>query len=197
MKTFSLHEVDSVGRAYPVLTAGTLFPSIDWIASELVVGVDVRLTMRAGTCVRIEVQQKPSRDQRKAGITEPWFRDAVDDSTKPDYWLFRALEESDVLGLPDGEWEGSAVGPKIMGNPYRLFRHKIYLSSLVPWAKRLGGNAPITPILPRCPVDFDELSEWFDGKPSLVNPDVQLQGVVWWEYDEPVAHAMAKDYANG
>lgn len=197
MKVPSLYETDKSGRAFPVLAKGTLFPSAEWIAHELIVGVDVRLTLRAGTCVRLETQQKPIRDQRKAGIVEPWYRDAVDDSTKADYWLFRALEDSDVSGLPDGEWEGVAIGPKIMGNPYDIFRHKIYVSSLAPWSKRLGNNAPLTPRLPSCPVEFDELVQWFDGKSSTINPTVQLQGVVWWYYDEPVAQALAKEFADG
>lgn len=189
-----LFKTNRSGRAEPFLSSGLLFPSEEWIATELVEGALVRVTVRLGRCVRLEVRQRPNRDQRLEGISESWFRDASapNDDTKGDFWLWKAVEGTNLSGVPDGEWEAMAVGDKIAGNPYQLPSRQLFFHSLIPWRERY--SSPIPPTFPMCPVGYDDLLDWFVNKASKVNPDVPLSGVVWWHFDEPVALVKADEF---
>lgn len=185
-----LYEKDRSGMYVPVLSQGLPIPSLDWQATELVVGAGVRATIRNGECVRLEVKKKPSREQKLQGIASSWYRDASDDSFHPDFWLWDAVEGTMFSAAPDGEWEGVAIGPNIAGNYYDLPKRKIVLTGLVPWKERLASMTPLAPSFDRCPIEFDEFLSWVDRRKSLINASVGLRGIVWWYLDSPVAKVV-------
>ena len=46
------------------------------VATEKLDGTNVRLTIRAGQCVRVEKRRNPSKIQKKNGIKDGWYVDA-------------------------------------------------------------------------------------------------------------------------
>lgn len=174
-----------------------LRPSLEWVATEKLNGVNVRVTVRSGTLVRLEVRKNPSAKQKEEGVVHSWYRDASPEGSKDsDYWLWVAARNTSLVGVPDGEWAGEAVGPKIQGNSLELEQHIIYLFSLIPWRETLASSILIPPVLDRVPVTYEELEEWLPYQASKINDKVQAEGVVWWFYDEPVAKIKVKDF-NG
>lgn len=174
-----------------------LRPSLEWVATEKLNGVNVRLTVRSGNLVRLEVRKNPSAKQKEEGIFHSWYRDASQEGSKDsDYWLWIAARNTSLVGVPDGEWAGEAVGPKIQGNPLELEQHVIYLFSLVPWRETLASSILIPPVLERVPVTYEELEEWLPYQKSKINDSVYAEGVVWWFYDEPVAKIKVKDFSG-
>lgn len=185
-----LYQKDKSGAYIPVLESGLPIPSLDWQATELIVGAKVRTTIRNGTCVRLEVRKKPSREQRISGIISSWYREVSEDAYNADVWLWEAAERTGFSSVPDGEWNGVAIGPKIAGNPYGLYQSKVILTGLMPWKERLASIAPIAPSFDRCPIEFSEFFEWASARKSLVNKEVELKGIVWWYLDAPVAKVV-------
>lgn len=150
-------------------------------------GADVRVTIRNSQAVRLEVVQRPSEDQMKEGILNPWYRDATDrNQMSSDYWLWAAVDKTDFSGVPDGEWAGEAVGEKIRNNILNLEGQKVYLSSLFPWRDTLDCDV-IPPKIGRTPMDFQSLQYWITTTNSAINPDSPLEGIIWWIADTPVA----------
>lgn len=183
------------GKVIDQYAAGVLQPSLEWVATEKLNGVNVRLTVRDETLVRLEVRQPPSRKQRDDGITHPWYRDALpEDEALHDYWLWNAARNTRLVGVPDGEWAGEAVGPKIQKDSLKLPSHRVYLFSLLPWIDSLPDGVPLPPVIPRAPLDFDSLADWLPFQDSLVNPEAPMEGIVWWFFDEPVAKVKASDF---
>jgi hypothetical protein len=90
--------------------------------TEKLDGTNVRLTIRAGQCVRVEKRRNPSKVQKKNGIIDGWYVDA-DEYGQEDKWLFEAVRNTDVSKWPDGEHSCEALGPKIQGNPLELQQH--------------------------------------------------------------------------
>lgn len=194
-KIATLFERGRNGRVTDILSEHVLAPSLEWVATEKLDGANVRLTVRSGQLVRLEARRNPSKEQKEEGIIHPWYRDALPEGEKhSDYWLWKAARNTLLLGVPDGEWGGEAVGPKIQGNPLQLEQHTVYLFSLLPWRDSLGSAIPIPPVIERAPLGYDELAEWLPSQRSQVNPDVGIEGVVWWFFDEPVAKIKCKDF---
>ena len=191
-----LYEIDRKGMANSIVNRGVPFPSADWVASETISGVPVRVTVRTGIPVRLEVVQRPTRPQRQAQIKDSWFRDASHEPLSADVWLYHAVQAADFVGVPDGEWEGTVIGPKILDNRYDSFNHRLFLESLVPWASTLSSTAPLPPILPMCPVEFESLSEWFQTRKSRVSDITLMHGVTFWAYDEPVAQVLRSEFVG-
>lgn len=191
-----LYEIDRKGMANSIVNRGVPFPSADWVASETISGVPVRVTVRTGIPVRLEVVQRPTRPQRQAQIKDSWFRDASDDPLSADVWLHEAVASAVFGGVPDGEWEGTVIGPKVLSNPYDSVTHRLYLESLVPWASSLSSLAPIPPILPMCPVEYNTLSEWFQTRKSRLSDITPMYGVTFWAYDEPVAQVLRSEFVG-
>ena len=95
--------------------------------------MNVRVTIRSGTCVRLEKRRNPDKIQKHKGIIEPWYVDASISSE--DKWLNDALANTDLSKLPDGEWSGEALGKNIQGNSLNLENNRIVFFSL--------GQAPV------------------------------------------------------
>lgn len=175
-------------------TDGVMQPSLSWVATEYVEGAGIRVTVRSGHAVRVEVKKRPSVEQRKSGIVDSWFREASTDVLSADRWLKEAVNNTSWHSVPDGEWFAVAVGPKILDNPYGLVGPRVVVPSLMPWSESLSSLAPVVPTLDRCPVDFNSLPVWLEGKKSFLNSSVQIRGIVWWCFDVPVAKVMTDGF---
>lgn len=92
------------------------------IATEKLDGTNVRLTVRAGTIVRVEKRRNPTREQKALGIIEPWYVDTAL-SLPEDVWIKKAVEGTDTKSWPDGDHSCEALGPSIQGNPLGLDKH--------------------------------------------------------------------------
>jgi hypothetical protein len=183
------------GSVAPLLSEHVFSPSLDWVATEKLNGANVRLTVRSGNLVRLEVRRNPSARQKENGIIHSWYRDASpQDSRDADYWLWRAAENTNLFGIPDGEWSGEAVGPNIQDNPLGFDKPTVYFFSLIPWRDSLASSVNIPPVIDRAPLDYDEIMEWLPTKRSALNSKVNIEGVVWWLHDEPVAKIKLKDF---
>ena len=80
-------------------------------ATEKLDGTNVRLTVRAGVIVRVEKRRNPTRQQKEAGIIDPWY---VDAENKPDSkHILKAVANTYTRDWPDGEHCCEAIGPKI------------------------------------------------------------------------------------
>lgn len=175
----------------------SISPSIihNWTAMEMIPGADVRVTVRSHTPVRVEVSDKPNDDQKKAGITSPWYRDAL--RIGPDYWLWKAAEETDLSTVPDGEWAGQAIGESINRNSLDIEGHRIVFSSLFPWRETIHG-VEIPPKLGRIPIEFDDLRFFLattaSTYPHSRREGIPLEGVVWWLHEQPIAQVRAKEF---
>jgi hypothetical protein len=165
-----------------------------WEAYELVRGASVRVTTRAGEAVRLEALHLPTPEEKIRHITTPWWREAGPRST-PDAWLWESMEGTDLTDLPDGEWEGLAVGPKIFGNYHNLDEHEIVFYDLIPWIDTLGLAAPAPPALGRTPLNSEDVAPWIHEQDSLFAPQGQtIWGVVWCRDGVPQAKVEARDF---
>ena len=167
----------------PVISLGR-----NCVANEKLDGTNVRITVRSGLPVRVEKRRNPSSQEKQDwGITEPWYVDALD--TDPsDKWIMQAVDGTDFSPVPDGEWEGEAIGPKINGNHLKLIQHRVFLFSLA------SERARIT--FPNCPVDYVALAKWLPQQRSFLNPEVGIEGIVWWDggTGRPVGKIKVKDF---
>ena len=162
----------------------------NWVAVEMMPGADIRVTMRSGNVVRLEVLQRPNQDQKALGITEPWFRDATEKG--PDLWLWKAVWITDLSNVIDGEWEGEAVGEGIKHNPLNLEDSTIVLSSLWPWREIIDVTLP--PELGRVPLEYDDLRYYLTTSTSKFSDNAPMEGVVWWCHDTPIAQVRTRDF---
>ena len=194
-KIFSLFEKKVSGKVINSYSENVLNPSLDWFATEKLDGANVRLTVRSGQVVRLEVRKTPSLKQKEDGIYHPWYRDASPEGSRDsDYWLWSAVRNTTISGVPDGEWSGEAVGPNIQGNPLELDKPVVYLFSLIPWRESLASSILLPNTIDRVPLDYESLAEWLPYQKSALNPEKQIEGIVWWHYDEPVAKIKLKDF---
>lgn len=136
------------------------------IPTEKLDGMNVRVTVRNHTCVRLEKRRNPDKIQKFKGITEPWYTDTSDSAE--DKWLNDALKNTDLSNVPDGEWSGEALGTNIQGNPLKLPTNRIVFFSL--------GHAPI---FENVPTTFEELKVWLPAQKSKYGNDCGIEGVVW------------------
>lgn len=170
------------------------------IPTEKLDGTNVRVTVRSGRYVRLEARKNPTKDMKAAGVVEPWYRDASDDNDA-DQHILRALVNTDFTEVPDGEWSGEAIGPKIQGNPLELDHNRIVIFSAGTFlnpayleANRGGPFAPLTHGHP--PLEFEELKNWVLTQPSAFNPDALIEGVVWHgSTGGALGKIKAKDFA--
>jgi hypothetical protein len=138
----------------------------DGTVTEKLDGSNVRVTIRKGTCVRLEKRRNPDKIQKQKGIIEPWYTDASESSE--DKWLNDALKNTDLSQLPDGEWSGEAIGPNIQGNPLNLPTNRIMFFTL--------NQAPV---FENVPITFYELKEWLPKQKSKYGNDCGIEGIVW------------------
>ena len=155
------------------------------IATEKLDGMNIRLTIRSGTVVRVEKRRNPNKLQKQAGISEPWYVDANEQDSQ-DKWIFDAVKNTDLSGVIDGEWPAEAIGKNIQGNPLNLDHNQVFLFSLPDW------RAKIT--LPDAPVRFDEIMEYLAEQKSLIGNDSLMEGIVWHHPNGKMVKIKRKDF---
>lgn len=165
-----------------------------WTAMEYLAGAEVRVTVVAEKPVRLEVVVRPTVDQRTEGILLSWFRDVNPEEGGASYWLQKALDGTDFAGVPDGEWEGTAIGPGIARNPLGLTENSIVLTSLFPW-REVYPSLILPPELGRTPMEYNDIKYWLETEPSRFN-EGPIYGVMWWWHETPVAKLRVVDFGH-
>lgn len=150
------------------------------IATEKLDGMNVRVTVRNHTVVRVEKRRNPSKLQKQQGIKSPWYVDAHQ-SEKADAYIFDAVKNTDFSSVPDGEWSAEALGEKIQGNPLNLVGHTLFIFTLKDWKERI--------IFHDAPTNFEELKVWLPVQKSKFGNDCGIEGIVW---HDPKTGAMCK-----
>jgi len=146
------------------------FDFVNAIATEKLDGMNVRVTVRNHTVVRLEKRRNPNKAQKAKGISDPWYVDA-NESDKADQYLFEAVKGSDFSKVIDGEWSAEALGEKIQGNPLKLKGHKLFIFSLEEEKKKI--------VFENVPTDFAALKEWLPVQKSIFGNDAGIEGIVW------------------
>jgi len=82
-------------------------------------GTNVRLTVRNHQLARLEKRRNPTKLQKAKGMIDPWYIDANEFGPE-DKHIWEAARNTGLADVPDGEWSGEAIGPKIQGNELRL-----------------------------------------------------------------------------
>lgn len=178
--------------------------------TEKLDGTNVRVTVRDGTVVRIEARRNPPKGLKRSGIEEPWYRDAWQCSDAPeriysfapsDRYIIDGVLGTPLSAMPDGEWSGEVVGPKVQGNPLLLDEHRVYF---------FGRDLPIAarvPVLDDVPAlyqdgaaaeqwYFEALHGYLQGARSRVNPEAPIEGIVWHVMDKPFAKIKLRDFKD-
>ena len=155
---------------------------LEAVATEKLDGMNVRATIRSGTCVRLEKRRNPDKIQKYKGIIEPWYVDTSESSE--DKWLLDALKNTDLSNLPDGEWSGEALGTNIQGNPLNLPTNRIVFFTL--------GQAPVFDSIP--PIHFEGLKIWLPLQKSKYGNDCGIEGIVWHCKNGEMYKIKTKDF---
>lgn len=150
-------------------------------ATEKLDGMNVRVTIRNGICVRLEKRRNPDKIQKHKGIIEPWYVDTSESSE--DKWLNDALKNTDLIGLPDGEWSGEALGPNIQRNPLNLPTNRILFFTL--------GQAPV---FESVPTSYEELKVWLPQQKSKYGNDCGIEGIIWHCENGDMYKIKTKDF---
>lgn len=163
------------------LVRNEIVPGAEWVIN----GEGIGTRKWDGTCCRIREGVLYKRYDAKKGKTPPsgfepaqdpdpitghwpgWIR--VDNHAKEDTWFRAGFANTDVGELFDGTYE--LAGPRINGNPERLFEHMLL---------RHGG------VIVDAPRTFNELREWFK--------DQDIEGVVWHHEDGCLVKIKTKDF---
>lgn len=169
------------GKVIDVLVEPLLDKLATSKATEKLDGMNVRVTIRQSTCVRLEKRRNPDKIQKHKGIIEPWYVDTFESSE--DKWLNDALKNTDLSKLPDGEWSGEALGPNIQGNPLNLETNRIVFFTL--------GQAPI---FEKVPTSYEELKVWLPLQKSKYGNDCGIEGIVWHCEEGDMYKIKTKDF---
>lgn len=156
------------------------------VATEKLDGANVRVTVRSGEAVRLEKRRNPTKDQKKRGIIEPWYVDAI--SGDPgDRWLFEALRGTDLSTIPDGEHSAEALGPNIQGNPLCLESHILFFFSVPEELAKITFKD--------VPTDYESLASWLKQQTSaFANNGSPIEGIVWHGADGEMVKIKTKDF---
>jgi len=159
----------------------------DAIPTEKVDGTNIRITVRNHTLVRIEKRRNPSKLEKAKGIITPWYEDA-DEYSPNDKYVVEAARCLDISDIEDGEFSGEAYGEKIQGNPLKIEGHRVFLFSHAETLKKhqLNGISTGYEILKR---DLSDIKSTF-------NPEVGIEGIVFWRNGEPIGKIKVKDFRN-
>jgi hypothetical protein len=152
-------------------------------ATEKINGTNIRVTIRSGVYVRIEVRNNPTKIQKQEGILNPWYRDA---NIINDKWVIKAVENTDFFNIEDGEWSGEAYGKKIQGNDLELNNQKVFLFS--------HNKTLESIILYDCPIKYNEIKEYLINKKSVIG-DGLIEGIVYYNNKyEAIGKIKLKDF---
>lgn len=155
------------------------------VATEKLDGTNIRVTVRNGIVVRSEKRRNPSKQQKQAGIVDPWYVD-INEHSPEDKWMMAAINGTDFSAVPDGEWPAEALGKNIQGNPLQLEGNQVFIFSLPDWRERI--------LLTDAPHTFSELREYLNTKKSCVGNDCLMEGVVWHHPDGSMVKIKRKDF---
>ncbi|MEO1054731.1 MAG: hypothetical protein AAFX87_29130 [Bacteroidota bacterium] len=155
------------------------------VATEKLDGTNIRLTVRSGTIVRVEKRRNPTKIQKQKGIKEPWYVDA-DDRDPQDKWVFDAVNNTDFLNVPDGEWSAEAIGKNIQANPLNLPDNTVFIFSLPAWRERIT--------LTDVPNTYEALKAWLPAQKSKIGIDVGIEGIVWHHPNGQRVKIKVKDF---
>lgn len=155
------------------------------IATEKVDGMNVRLTVRNHILVRLEKRRNPNKIEKAKGITIPWYVDA-DEYSPEDKYLWEAARNTSLEDIPDGEWSAEAYGPKIQGNPLNCDSHKVFIFSHRPTLEKHKLNG--------IPQSYELLKRDLGFIKSTFNPEVGVEGIVFWKDGEPIGKIKVKDF---
>ena len=169
-----------------------IVPDFDFenaIATEKLDGMNVRVTVRNHTVVRLEKRRNPNKAQKQQGIVDPWYVDA-NESDKGDAYLFQAVEGTNFSTVPDGEWSAEALGEKVQGNPLNLKGHQLFIFSLPEWRERVTFE--------EVPLAFEALKAWLPQQKSFFGNDCGIEGIVWHDLKTGVmCKIKIKDFDYG
>lgn len=156
------------------------------IATEKLDGMNVRVTVRNHSLVRLEKRRNPSKLQKAQGIKDPWYVDAIA-SDKADSYLFEASQNTDFSEVPDGEWSAEALGPKIQGNPLNLAKHTLFIFTLETWKRKV--------VFENAPTNYAALKSWLPEQKSQFGNDCGIEGIVWHNLtDGTMCKIKVKDF---
>lgn len=136
------------------------------VATEKLDGTNIRVTVRNHTAVRVEKRCNPTNIQKQKGIVDPWYAEAFETDPQ-DKYIFAAVKGTDFSDVPDGEWNGEALGENIQGNPLKLTGNTVFFFTL----NRI--------VFEDCPTTYDELKEWLPKQKSKFGNDCGIEGIVW------------------
>lgn len=153
------------------------------IATEKIDGMNVRVTVRNHTLVRLEKRRNPDKLQKAKGIVDPWYVDA-DEYGPEDKYLWLAARQMRLDDVPDGEWSGEAVGPNIQGNPLNMKTPVVVLFSLRQKAMQLQN----------VPTDYTGLKKYLKTAKSVVGENCGIEGIVWHWPNGDMAKIKTKDF---
>ena len=154
------------------------------IATEKVDGTNVRLTVRNHNLVRVEKRRNPNKLEKAKGIITPWYVDA-DEFSPEDKYIWEAAKNTDLGYLVDGEYSGEAYGPKIQGNPLKVDQHSVFLFSIPAVLEKHIIESPLIDI---------NMGDKLKELKSTFNPEVGIEGIVFWRDDEPIGKIKVKDF---
>ena len=154
---------------------------VDSKATEKLDGMNVRITVRNHTVVRVEKRRNPDKIQKHKGIEDPWYVDASESAE--DKWIMDAVRNTSFLEVPDGEWSGECLGKNIQGNPLNLDKNLVVFFSL--------GQAPV---FENVPTDFEGLKTWLPIQKSKFGNDCGIEGIVWHCSDGKMFKIKVKDF---
>lgn len=157
------------------------------IATEKLDGTNVRITIRNGEAVRIEKRRNPSKIQKQKGIVNPWYVDA-DEFASQDKWIFDAVKNTELKGIPDGEWSAEALGKNIQGNPLNLEKNELFFFSIPEWREKI--------MLEDVPTEFEEIREYLLKQKSKIGNDCLMEGIVWHHPNGEMVKIKRKDFKN-
>lgn len=154
-------------------------------ATEKLDGMNIRLTIRNHTVVRVEKRRNPSKVQKQQGISEPWYVDA-DKFGPADQWIFDAVNNTDFTQVPNGEWSAEALGKNIQGNPLNLSNNQVFIFSLPKWREKITlANVPTT---------FEALKVWLPQQKSKLGNNAGIEGIVWHHPNGEMVKIKVKDF---
>lgn len=151
-------------------------------ATEKLDGMNVRVTVRNHTVVRVEKRRNPDKIQKHKGIEEPWYIDASEFSPE-DKWIYDAVKNTEFVSISDGEWSGEAIGKNIQGNTLNLDKNVVMFFTL--------GQAPV---FENVPTDYEGLKIWLPEQKSKYGNDCGIEGIVWHCENEDMFKIKVKDF---
>lgn len=152
------------------------------VPTEKLDGTNIRLTVRNHQVVRTEKRRNPTKDQKHAGIIDPWYADTSPDDPSDAYLLEAAANVGALSVLPNGEYSAEAIGRKIQGNPLDLDGHQAvvlaagngmngWVHQLRDFTLRLDTTEPADM--------FDYVRDYLATARSALNHDRPIEGIVW------------------